>query len=105
MFKTAFKHKISLASALTNNRVSTTYWTIEKSISAFPIDFDNRPQDEDLLIIDCNRSTPRTKSNDERGSPCLTPHLHSNHLPRTSLSKIVVVVVLKVVCTDDNHFA
>lgn len=56
-----------------------------------------------LLIIVCRKSATRTKSSDDKGSPCLTHLLQWKRLPRTPFNNTPNVPELIIILIHFNH--
>ena len=67
--------------------VSSAYWIIGKSGSCDGIGSVKTPLASISLTTVWRRAAPMTNKSGERGSPCLTPHLHLNYLPGTTLRR------------------
>jgi hypothetical protein len=87
-------------------KVSSTYWTMGKSmLKSYEKVEHKSPSLYALLIADWSRSTARTKMNGEYGSPCLTPLLQKNHLPGTPFINTEDLPVLKIISIQSNHLS
>jgi hypothetical protein len=86
--------------------VSSAYCITGKPFSSSSlIGLVNRPKEQALLTILCSNSAPRTKSNGESGSPCLTPLLHLKEFPGTPLSSTEECAEEKIICIHCSHFS
>lgn len=86
--------------------VSSTYEMIGKfPLGSASMGKDRRPCVWALFIMHCNRFDAITKRSGERGSPCLTPLLHSKYVPGVPFSRIEDVHVSNILLTHWVHFS
>jgi len=101
-----FRLKRVLASPGKISSVSSAYCSIGKSPPELSeMRCVNTPISQALLTILCKRSAARTKSKEERGSPCLTPLLHLNIFLGVPLSRIEEVPEASIFSIHFIYFA